>query len=49
VEDKKHAGRPKLVEDAELEALLDEDLYQMQKELGKQNHWELLNQLFPCI
>jgi len=25
VEDGEHAGRPKLVEDAELEALLDED------------------------
>jgi len=31
---KKRARRPKLVEDAELEALLDEDLCQMQEELA---------------
>jgi len=42
VEDKECAERPKLVKDAEFEALLDEDLYQMQK-VGKQNHWQLLN------
>jgi len=32
VEDKKHTGRPKLVEDAELEALFDEDPCQTQEE-----------------
>jgi len=35
VEDKECVGRPKLVEDAELEALLDEHPYQMQKELAE--------------
>jgi len=34
VEDKEHSGRPKVYEDAELEALLDEDSYQTQKELA---------------
>jgi len=34
-EDKERAGRPKLVEDIELEALLDEDPYQMQEELAE--------------
>jgi len=34
VEDKERSGRPKIYEDAELEALLDEDSYQMQKELA---------------
>jgi len=33
VEDKEHVGRPKLIEDAELEALLDDDSCEMQKEL----------------
>jgi len=35
VEDKEYAGRPKLVEDAELEASLDEDPCQTQKELAE--------------
>jgi len=35
VEDKECTERPKLVEDAELEASLDEDPYQMQKELAE--------------
>jgi len=35
VKDKERVGRPKLVEDAELEALLDEDPYQTQEELIK--------------
>jgi len=35
VEDKEHDGRPKLVEDAELEALLGEDLCQTQEELAE--------------
>jgi len=35
MEDKERTGRPKLVEDAELEALLDEDLYKMQEELAE--------------
>jgi len=34
VEDKERSGRPKVYEDAELEALLDEDLCQTQKELA---------------
>ena len=34
VEDKERSGRPKVYEDAELEALLDEDSYQTQKELA---------------
>jgi len=34
VEDKERSGRPKMYEDAELERLLDEDSYQMQKELA---------------
>jgi len=34
VEDKEHSGRPKVYEDAELEALLDEDSCQTQKELA---------------
>jgi len=34
VEYKEHAGRPKFVEDAELEALLDEDPFHMQEELA---------------
>jgi len=34
VEDKEHSGRPKMYEDAELEGLLDENSYQMQKELA---------------
>ena len=34
VEDKKRNGRPKVYEDAELEALLDEDSCQTQKELA---------------
>jgi len=38
-----HAGRPKLVENAELEALLDEKPRQTQKE------WKLLDQPFPCV
>ena len=33
VEDKERSGRPKVYEDAELEALLDEDSCQTQKEL----------------
>jgi len=35
VKDKEHAGRPKLVKDAELEALLDKDPCQTQKKLEK--------------
>jgi len=35
VEDKKCAGRPKLVENAELEASLDGDPCQMQKEFAE--------------
>jgi len=35
VEDKKRTGRPKLVEDIELKALLDEDPCQMQEKLAK--------------
>jgi len=35
VEDKERAGRPELVEDAVLEALLDKDPCQMQEELAK--------------
>jgi len=34
IEDKERSGRPKVYEDAELEALLDEDSYQTQKELA---------------
>jgi len=34
VENKDRSGRPKVYEDAELEALLDEDSYQTQKELA---------------
>jgi len=34
VEDKERSGRLKIYEDAELEALLDEDSHQMQKELA---------------
>jgi len=34
VEDKEHSGRPKVYEDAELEALLDENSCQMQKEIA---------------
>ena len=34
VEDKERSGRPKVYEDAELEALLDEDSCQTQKELA---------------
>jgi len=34
VEDKERSGRPKMYEDAELEALLDEDSCQTQKELA---------------
>jgi len=34
VEDKERSGRPKVYEDAELEALLNEDSYQTQKELA---------------
>ena len=34
VEDKKPSGRPKVYEDTELEALLDEDSCQTQKELA---------------
>jgi len=49
MENEEHAGRSKLVEDAELEALLDEDPYQTQEELEEHNHWKLLNQPFPCI
>ena len=33
-EDKEHSGRPKVYEDVELEALLDEDSCQTQKELA---------------
>ena len=32
IQDKKRSGRPKVYEDAELEALLDQDSCQMQKE-----------------
>ena len=32
IKDKKCSGRPKVYEDAELEALLDQDSYQMQEE-----------------
>jgi len=35
MEDEERAGRPQLVQDAELEALLDEDPCQMQEELSK--------------
>jgi len=35
VEDKERVGRPKLVENAEMEALLDEDPCQMQEELAE--------------
>jgi len=35
MENKEHAGRPKLVEDVELEALLDEDPCQTQEELAE--------------
>jgi len=35
VEDKKRAARPKLVEDAELEASFDETPYQMQEKLAE--------------
>ncbi|EGI69065.1 Mariner Mos1 transposase, partial [Acromyrmex echinatior] len=34
VEDKERSGRPKMYKDAELEALLNEDSCQMQKELA---------------
>jgi len=34
VKDKERSGRPKVYEDAELEALLDEDSCQTQKELA---------------
>jgi len=35
VEDKERAGKPKFVEDAELEALLDENPCQTQEELAE--------------
>jgi len=35
MEDKEHARRPKLVESAELEALLDKDPYQMQEQVAE--------------
>jgi len=41
VEDKKRAGRPTLVEDAELETLLDEDPCQKQEELAVQESSEV--------
>jgi len=47
VEDKKHAERPKLDEDAELEALVDEDPCQTQEELAES--LELFDQPFSCV
>ena len=35
IEDKERNGRPKVYEDAELEALLNQDLYQTQEELAR--------------
>jgi len=47
MEDKERAGNPKLVEDAELEYHSMKIYIKRKKNL--QNHWELLNQPFPCI
>jgi len=47
IEDKERARRPKLVEDAELEALLDENPCQTQEKLAES--LELLKQPFPCV
>jgi len=47
VEDKEHVGRSKLDEDAEIEALLDENPCQTQEELT-----ELLGvarSIYPCV
>jgi len=51
VEDKECAERPKLIEDTELEASLDENPYQIHIKCKKnlQNYWELLNQPFSCV
>ena len=40
IEDKKRSGRPKVYEDAELEALLDQDSCQMQEELYDRQYFE---------
>jgi len=47
VEDKKCAGRPKLVEDAKLKALLDENPCHRQEEFVES--WELLDESFLCV
>ena len=47
IEDKERSGRPKVYEDMELEALLDQDSYQTQEELhGGQSRVELLTARF---
>ena len=47
IDDKERSGRPKVYEDTELEALLDQDSCQTQKELARILKW--LNKQFHIV
>jgi len=49
VEDKERAGRPKLIEYAEFEALLDENPCQTQEELAVIELLGIAQFPFPCV